>query len=89
MVPAFAVLLTSTQVPNFHKAAQIVVDIVTVILAPHRLAIEPARPHFNGTERIEINPNHEDSDVIPEATGGLIGECGAECFPVTKSAAVQ
>lgn len=89
IVSAIAIVKTSAQGVDVHQTFQIIVDIVAVVLAPHWLTVEPAGPHLNGAERVEIDLDREVVDVVPVAASGFIGECGVENHPVAESTTVQ
>lgn len=89
VVPAFAFVVTSAQVEDVHKTLEIVVDVMAVILAPHRQAVQPARPHLNGAERVEGDPNRENVHAFPAAMVGFVIECRVRYHSGSESTTVQ
>lgn len=72
IVLSSAVIITGAQVEDVRKALQIGVRVLTIVLAPHGLTVNPAGPHLNDAERVEVDSDGEDFHAFPASTVGLL-----------------
>jgi hypothetical protein len=62
---------------------------LTVVLAPHFLAVKPAGPHLNGTKGAKVDSNGEDFHAFPASTVGLLVECRAVYCSAAKGTTIE